>query len=556
LGARTTDPTTLALTGMIPVVMVASAVLALPLCLFLLWLYRRAVVRSMRGGENEAHGALLGTSAPSEAQPSRPLAFVEEEPGIGFARPGGRDLLRRARTAPWQSAGIYGLAGLAFASVLSIALQLTADGRLRPLRSALFAWTFAWPLVLVVRRVAASTRAARLASAAGYFSVLVILGAASARLNPDATLLDLATVWLVTNGPPTLLLQAFLNRRVRAVGPLVIAFVLTALLGSQIALSAADEQARLRLLVEIGSWFRLDAVGVFFAIVLVGAGAFAVVGWAVVAWIRRRYEAGAVTDQSLEIDAVWRVFGFNSAVNLAFHGPAWTLAAVLAVAAHEVVARAGFAVLRRRRPAGSAPGLLVLRVFALGARSERLFEAVQRHWRHVGSVSVIAGPDLATSTVEPHEFLDFLTGRLARRFIDGPAALQRRLAETAPRRDRDGRFRVAEYFCHGRAWRTVFSLLAAQSDAVLMDLRGFSADNPGCVFELQTLVQAVPLGRIVLVHDGTTDRPLLERTARQAWSTRTITAHDREAASLRLVRYARSGDFPRLLEAVCAAAAS
>jgi hypothetical protein len=555
LGARTIDPATLALTGLLPFVLIASAILALPLCLFLLWLYRRAVVRSMRGGEADTGGAPLVRQAPSEPEPSRSLAFVDDEAATRLARPEqSRDLLRRARAAPWQAAGVYVLAGLAFAGVLSIALQLTADGRLRPLRSALLAWMLAWPLVIVVRRVAASTRAARLAVAAAYFSLLTVLGAASALLNPDATLLDLVTVWLVTNGPPTLLMLAFLNRRVRAVGPLVIAFVVTALLGSQVALSLASEQARLRLLVEIGSWFRLGAVGVFLAILLVGAAAFAVVGWAALAWIRRRYEAGAVTDQSLEIGAVWLVFGLNSAVNLAFHGTAWPLAAALAVAAHEVVARAGFALLRRRPAARSAPGLLVLRVFALGVRSERLFEAVQRHWRHVGAVSVIAGPDLATSTVEPHEFLDFLTGRLARRFIDGPAALRERLAETTPRRDRDGRFRVAEYFCHGHAWRSVFSFLAAQSDAVLMDLRGFSPEHAGCAFELQTLVQAVPLARIVLVHDGTTDRALLEHTAHQAWSTRPLAAHDREATSLRLVRYRSSGDFPRLLAAVCAAA--
>jgi hypothetical protein len=39
------------------------------------------------------------------------------------------------------------------------------------------------------------------------------------------------------------------------------------------------------------------------------------------------------------------------------------------------------------------------------------------------------GPDLATTTVEPHEFLGFLSGKLARRFIDGPETLDLRLSE-------------------------------------------------------------------------------------------------------------------------------
>jgi len=409
--------------------------------------------------------------------------------------------------------------------------------------------------VLVVRRVAASTRTARLAVTAGYFTLLALIGTAITVLSPAAGPLALASVWLLTNGPPTLLLLAFLNRRVRAVGPLVVAFMIAVLLGTQIALSLADEEARLLFLVEIGSWFGLDAVGIFLAIVLVGAAVFAVAGWIAVTWIRRRYETGAISDESLEIDAVWLVFGFSSAVNLAFEGRLWILMAVLAFAAHKTVARAGFA-LRRREPGRSPPSLLVLRVFALGARSERLFDSVQRHWRHLGPVSVIAGPDLATSTVEPHEFLDFVSGRLARRFIDGPSALDRRLAETVPRRDRDGRFRVAEFFCHDRVWRTVFRRLAAQSDAVLMDLRGFGAGHSGCVFEVQTLVRSVRLGKIVLVHDDTTDRALLEQAAQQAWAERRAPAREGETASLRLVRYERSGDFPRLLGAVCMAAAS
>ena len=57
------------------------------------------------------------------------------------------------------------------------------------------------------------------------------------------------------------------------------------------------------------------------------------------------------------------------------------------------------------------PTLLLLRVFALGHRSERLFDALSKRWLRAGSISMIAGPDLVTSTVEPHEFLDFINVR-------------------------------------------------------------------------------------------------------------------------------------------------
>src|SRR6185503_4308267 len=104
------------------------------------------------------------------------------------------------------------------------------------------------------------------------------------------------------------------------------------------------------------------------------------------------------------------------------------LSGLVAFAAYKLVSTVALTLLRGRRR-GPNVRLLLLRVFALGKRSERLFEVLGSYWRHVGSIQLIAGPDLATKTIEPHEFLDLLTGKLARRFIDGPATLDRRLAE-------------------------------------------------------------------------------------------------------------------------------
>ena len=79
----------------------------------------------------------------------------------------------------------------------------------------------------------------------------------------------------------------------------------------------------------------------------------------------------------------------------------------------------------------------------------------------MGQIRLIAGPDLATSTVEPHEFLDFLSGKLGRRFISGPETLARRLSETEQRRDFDGRYRVDDFFCHDDTWQMVLKRLRA-----------------------------------------------------------------------------------------------
>jgi hypothetical protein len=125
---------------------------------------------------------------------------------------------------------------------------------------------------------------------------------------------------------------------------------------------------------------------------------------------------------------------------------------------------------------------------------------------------MIAGVDLARRTVEPHEFLDFMSGKLARRFIDGPAALEQRMQERDVKPDRDLRFRVNDFFCYDDTWKMVLSRLARDSDAVLMDLRGFSRKNAGCVFELGELARMVPLEHVVFVVDRRTDERLLAET--------------------------------------------
>src|SRR6185437_14166550 len=126
-------------------------------------------------------------------------------------------------------------------------------------------------------------------------------------------------------------------------------------------------------------------------------------------------------------------------------------------------------------------------------------------------------PDLATATVEPHELLDFVGGRLQRRFITGPAALDQRLAETSLRPDPDCRFRVSNFFCHADTWQMALRRLTRNSDLVLMDLRGFTSTNKGCIFELNELLDAVRLERLLLVVDHTTDEVFLTQVLQQGW---------------------------------------
>jgi hypothetical protein len=232
---------------------------------------------------------------------------------------------------------------------------------------------------------------------------------------------------------------------------------------------------------------------------------------------------------------------------------------LLAFAGFLVCTTVGFRALRHRSERTAAPRLLVLRVFALGHRSRRLFDRLAARWRHVGSVQLIAGPDLASSTVEPHEFFDFLCRRLAGRFLANAQSIDTAIAALDTRPDHDGRYRITDFFCRDSVWQAAFATLAARSDVVLMDLRGFSSGNCGCTYELTGLLNLVPLDRIAIVIDRLTDEPFLARTIEQA-SARISPASPNAASSSMRVRVFRETDRrgldpDRLLRLLCDTAA-
>jgi hypothetical protein len=181
-----------------------------------------------------------------------------------------------------------------------------------------------------------------------------------------------------------------------------------------------------------------------------------------------------------------------------------------AFAGYKLVVVLGLRPLCRAAARRRGSRLLLLRVFGRRRRSERLFALISAHWRYAGSIELIAGVDLASTTLELRQFLDFLSGRLRLSFINDEGDLQRRLDKMDLAPDPDGRFRVNEFFCTSAAWQAAVTRLIGRTDVVLMDLRGFSATNAGCIFELQMLVSHIPLHRVVLLVDKSTDHLLLE----------------------------------------------
>ncbi len=553
------DPLTVALTGQLSAVLIVAAVLALVLSLFLLWRYRRAVIKSMRRRGRADLLEQKGFVPPDEPHkpPDEALVFT-------FAGSEGRDgsaakknlLYRQARLRPWLAALVYTAAGVCFAATMGAVFLLSAKMTILPLRFSYLTWGYAWPLVLTANLVAVTSRRGRMIVLAVYLLCGIALSTLMLGRSPDLTVVQLGYLWLNANAIPSVLLLFFLNRRIRAVGPLVLLFMIFGAAGATLLTSVAGSSPKLlRAISDFAHSLGLGATGTLWGLHVLGFAVFAVAGWIVVDSLRQMYEQKIISDQSVTIDAVWLLFGLVNSMELVFEGPRWILSGLVAFVIFKIVAALGFRLLRLGKTI-AGKRLLLLRVFALGRRSETVYNALAKSWRRVGSMQMIAGPDLVTTTVEPHEFLDFIAGKLARRFIDSGQTLDLRISQMDLEADGDGRFRVTEFFCHDDTWKITLSRLANESDAVLMDLRGFSQANVGCVFEIHELFNIVPLERIVFVIDDSTDQDFARQTMEQAWHQTKDRSPNRRSGAGRVMLAQLNGKnaFADLLYSLCAAA--
>jgi hypothetical protein len=165
----------------------------------------------------------------------------------------------------------------------------------------------------------------------------------------------------------------------------------------------------------------------------------------------------------------------------------------------------------RRRGAGRTspqpgPRLVLLRVFGSPSFDDLL--EVVRPWLLCGPIAHLDGYD---SVVRSPEVLEALAaGRLDEVLVKSPEDLARRLAALPALPDDNGRYRRQAFQCVDAVWRGAVRALLDRGDAVLMDLSGLGPTNMGCAYELGLLLDRVPLSRVLLLVDESTDLACLD----------------------------------------------
>jgi hypothetical protein len=303
---------------------------------------------------------------------------------------------------------------------------------------------------------------------------------------------------------PALIIMIASSRRIRGVSPLALSALLVFTFSSVAAresfVTLVDAGGLRKPLLTIGLnwWFMIATVPIGYLC------------WRLLVLLNAGYRNKSFSDIQLVVDSFWLIVAFVFSAQYASDFGWKGTAGLAAFVVYRGVAQIGLVMWRPPREPGTR--LLVLRVFGFRSRSEKLFDSIAQRWRFRGGVAMIAGTDLAARTIDPDDTLAFLAGDFRSRFVQGPHDLEEHLKLMDESRDPDGRFRVTEFFCHQNTWTDTLAALLGRSDAILMDLRGFSEKNSGCIFELHQLAAQQRIADTVFVVDASSDIRLLEST--------------------------------------------
>ena len=484
--------------GILFLYLLYAVLLTIPVSLILIWLYRRAVAKSMAFIGEADFPAVFDDAALSIAAES-----LLRNPQL---------LERRLRL---RLIAIYLLAAFSAASFWTYLLFQSGGIEFTPLRAFTITYAYCWPIVPTLTTLLALDRRRSIGVLCLYFLLgvfgTILWSAISRNGNAGNNGWQAARLIALYATLPGLVLWIVANRRIRGVSPLVLAalliFTFSSVFFNEFLVSLADNSSLRHIILIFGAerwsfWFMLATVPVGYLC------------WLLLSLLNRGFQQKSFSEMQFLVDAFWIIVAFvvsaDLATSLGWKG-LWGLAGF-------AVYRGGAAIALRLWPApkGSGMSLLVLRVFGFQRRAEKLFDSVSLRWRFRGPVRMIAGTDLAAKTIDPDDALAFASGDLPARFVKSAEDLRKRLRQLDEARDPDGHFRVTEFFCQANTWTHALLALLGRSDVILMDLRGFNKEKSGCLFELGQLKHHGRLAQTVFVVDSKTDLELFKTAVNES----------------------------------------
>ena len=520
------------LAGRFPQHLLSAILLTFVVSFVIVTWYRQSVARNMR----IAAGAPAETdTAVDKGRPGRKPGVLDPSQQKEVKQPFEAEKILRRRLAV-----IYGLGGLAASGIMTTQMLLALGDKFYPIRTFIVFYVYCWPIPPTLSFLLGWSRGRALLAFAAFVAAGLLLVAFLGEFFESILLqrvIDFLLLLLITAWLPFMIIFVTSGRRIRSIAPVVLAMLLLFSIGNfatDNAVGAALESEALRpWIISLGvhvknyGWYLLAAIPTGY------------VCWQALRWVSRHYERKAFSDAQLFVDAWWVIVTLSFAVpQAAVSGWSGFLQGLFPFVAYRVVVQVGLILWQRGDARLGNRRLLLLRVFGFRRRTEKLFDIVAQRWRWIGSVRMIAGADLATRIIGPGDLLSFMGGRLSHLFVRHDRSSLERLEQLDEVRDPDGRYRVNKVYCQSDSWQRALQRLLATTDFVVMDLRGFSEKNQGCLFELQQIAEQDLITHTVFVVDDSTDTKLL-RTVLPGEAAENLINGERGTTSLNLV-HARS----------------
>ena len=493
-------------------------------------LYRRSVLRFMK--------APAGAAAEDDVAPALERSTAADSPAPGLLGPSVQSVRAGRRVAlPPASrrlAVAYLVGTLVYSGIVTIP-RVYEIWPVSPGGIAAILWVNLWPIVpalglLLVLSWTGTLRLGGLFLLCGSLVVMLVTFAgqiARGTFNsaPFTNVYWANTLLLATAYLPALVLLFISWRRIRAVVAMTLAATLFFGLGlpffrrAVVAIFEADALGALMLAFAGGT----TPHAAFYSIYMLVALPVGWFGWRVLRRLAVAFERKAFSDIQLVVDC-WFAIVTMELIAMQLAGPFGLRGIAIGLFAFAFYRATVEMMLRVKplvipaEPEDAIKRLLLLRVFGHQSRTERLFDYIAQHWRFRGPVQLIAGADLAMRTIDPGDVLAFVSGRLRNQYVASPDEIPARIERLDMRPDPDGRFRVNELYCLHDTWKATLQALLTVTDAVVMDVRGFSRKSRGVLYELQEIVTKISTERIVLIADHATDEQLLEETLGRAWT--------------------------------------
>ena len=458
----------------------------------------------------------------------------------------------RIRRARLRLTVAYATGATLYAAVIAFLHLRGAMGTLPAVAWFADWWINLWPIAPTLAAVLALDRRAGLTLTGTYVAAGCVLmacatlagqvlrGSFSTAPITNVIWMLAGLVWIAL--PPFALLLLTGWRPIRAVMPVALAATLlfagASLTFKEGFVRALEIDAALSAVLSLGQLTSQEVV--HYGLFMLASLPVGWVAWRTLKRVASRFAAKRFSDVQLIVECWWVVVCVTETLTVLW--PTYGARAIAGGLAAYGAYRAGVSVVLRAWPVDAvtdAPALLLLRVFGYQARTEALFDRLAGWWRFRGPVHLIAGVDLATRTADAADMLALVGRRLQDLYVCGLEAVPQRIAKLDRRVDPDGRFRINDVYCHDDTWRASLEALLDASDHVLMDLRSFTRQNAGCVFELEQIARRAGGGNVVLVCDRTTDLDLVDEVVRAAGAPAPSDDVAPEASGIAIVRVER-----------------